>query len=116
MLSKKLFQKLHYLLIFLLLIAFILVPLEYIKYIAWIPIAVVIQWIIYDGCILDKLHNKESTGNCASCLKLCNKKLGDHINKKYFKNTNRAGYITFLIFISYTTIVVYRLIYKIDVL
>ena len=116
MLGKKIFQKLHYLLVFLFFILSILLPLRYIKYVAWIPIAVVIQWIIYDGCILDNLHNKDPTGNCASCIKLCNKKLADYIIKNYFKNTNRASYITFLIFISYTTIMVYRLIYNIDVL
>ena len=116
MLAKKLFQKLHYLLVFILLIIFLLLPLKYIKYIAWIPIAVVIQWLILNGCILDKFHNKDRTGNCASCLKLFNKNLGNYITKNYFENTNRPLYVTFFIFSSYLTIAIYRLIFNIDFL
>jgi len=116
MLSKNLFKKLHYLLIFLLFILCLLLPLKYIKYIAWMPLAVVFHWIIYNGCILDKLHDKDSTGNVVSCIKLLNKKLGEYLSKKYFKNTNRGSYITSFIFISYSTIIIYRLIYNIDIL
>ena len=116
MLSKKLFQKLHYLLVFLLLIIYILLPLKYIKYIAWIPIVVVIQWIIFNGCILDKTHDKDPNGNIVSCIKLFNENIGNYISEKYLQNTNRASYISFLIFTSYLTIMVYRFIYKIDIL
>ena len=116
MLPNKLFQKLHYLIVFILLLTFLFLPLKYIKYIAWIPIAVVIQWLILNGCILDNFHNKDRTGNCASCLKLFNKNLGDYITKNYFENTNRPLYVTFLIFMSYSTIAVYRLIFNIDFL
>jgi hypothetical protein len=116
MLSKKLFQKLHYLLVFLFFIISILLPLRYIKYIAWIPILIVIHWIIYNGCILDKLHERNPNGNCASCIKIFNEKIANYITKKYLQNTDRPLYITFLIFTSYLTIMVYRLIYKIDVL
>jgi len=116
MLPKKLYQTLHYLIVFILLIMFVFLPLEYIKYIAWIPIAVVIQWLILNGCILDKFHNKDRTGNCASCLKLFNKKLGNYITKNYFENTNRPLYTSFFIFSSYLTIAVYRLIFNIDFL
>ena len=75
MLPNKLFQKLHYLIVFILLIMFVFLPLEYIKYIAWIPIAVSIQWFIFDGCLFDKLHTSDRSGNCASCLKLFNTKI-----------------------------------------
>lgn len=116
MLSNKLFQKLHYLIVFILLLTFLFLPLKYIKYIAWIPIAVVIQWLIFDGCVFDNLHKKDSAGNCATCLKLFNTKIANYIITNYFKNTNRGGYIAYLIFMSYSTIAVYRVIFNIDFL
>ena len=87
MLSNKLFQKLHYFLVFILLIMFVFLPLKYIKYIAWIPIAVVIQWFIFDGCVLDNLHTSDRSGNCASCLKLFNTKIANYIITKYQNNS-----------------------------
>jgi len=114
MLPNKLFQKLHYLIVFILLIMFVFLPLEYIKYIAWIPIAVSIQWFIFDGCLFDKLHTSDRSGNCASCLKLFNTKIANYIITKYLRNTNRGRYTGYLIFMSFTTIAVYRLIFNID--
>jgi hypothetical protein len=116
MLSKTLFQKLHYLVLFLFLIICIFLPLNYIKYIAWMPIVVVIHWIIFNGCILDNTHDKDPNGNVVSCIKLFNEKIGNYITEKYLQNTDRATYISFLIFTTYLTIMVYRFIYKIDIL
>ena len=116
MLPNKLFQKLHYFLVFILLIMFVFLPLKYIKYIAWMPIVVVIHWIIFNGCILDNTHDKDPNGNVVSCIKLLNEKIGNYITEKYLQNTDRATYISFLIFTTYLTIMVYRFIYKIDIL
>ena len=116
MLPNKLFQILHYLVVFTLFLMFLFLPLKYIKYIAWMPIAVVIQWLIFDGCVLDNLHKKDSTGNCASCLKLFNTKIANYIITNYFKNTNRGRYLAYLIFMSFATIAIYRLIFNIDFL
>jgi hypothetical protein len=114
MLSNTLFQKLHYFIVFILFILFVFLPLKYIKYIAWIPFAVAFQWIVFDGCVLDNLHNKDRDGNCASCLKLFNTKLADYIIRKFFKNTNRGDNFGYLIFMTFSTIAIYRLIFNID--
>jgi hypothetical protein len=103
-------------------IIFIILPLIYIKYIAWIPLAVAFNWIIFNGCIMDKLHHDNAnigiklTDNVTPILKLFSKKLANYINKKYLQNTNRVAYISFFYWILLITIVCYRLIYNIDIL
>ena len=122
MLTKTQFQILHNLITFSVLIMFILLPLNYIKYIAWIPLATVLNWIIFNGCILDKLHHTNAncdtalTDNITPILKLFNENMANYIHKKYLENTNRPTYITFFFFSLLTTIISYRLIYKIDIL
>jgi hypothetical protein len=122
MLTKKQFQILHTLMILIVLITFILLPLNYIKYIAWIPLVIVLNWIIFNGCILDKLHHTNAncdiilTDNITPFLKLFNENMANYIHKKYLENTNRPTYIVFFIFTFLTTIISYRLIYKIDII
>ena len=121
MLTKKQFEILHYLIIFTVLLTFILLPLKYIGYIAWIPLATVLYWIIYNGCVLDKQHHADAncgttlTDNITPLLRLFNENMGNYIHKKYLENTNRPSYITFFIFTLFTTITSYRLIYNIDI-
>jgi hypothetical protein len=122
MLTKKFFQIVHYLMILILPLIYILIPLIYIKYIAWIPLAVAFSWIIYNGCIINTLHHNKAntdttlTDNITPLLKLFSKKLANYINKKYLQNTNRITYIVFSYFVLLVTIVSYRLIYNIDIL
>jgi hypothetical protein len=122
MLTKKYFEILHHLLIIIVPIIFIILPLIYIKYIAWIPLAVAFSWIIYNGCIINTLHhnkaniNTNQTDNVTPILELFSKKLANYINKKYLQNTNRITYIVFSYFVLLVTIVSYRLIYNIDIL
>ena len=103
MLTKKQFELLHILMVFTLLVTFILLPLNYIKYIAWIPLVTVLTWIIFNGCILDKLHHTDAncgitlTDNITPILKLFNENMANYINKKYLENTNRPTYITFFL-------------------
>jgi hypothetical protein len=122
MLTKKYFEILHHLLIIIVPIIFIILPLIYIKYIAWIPLTIVITWVIFNGCVIDKLHHNKAntdttlTDNITPLLKLFSKKLANYINKKYLQNTNRITYIVFFYFMLVVTIVSYRLIYNIDIL
>jgi hypothetical protein len=122
MLTKKFFQIVHYLMILILPLIYILIPLIYIKYIAWIPLTIVITWVIFNGCVIDKLHHNKAntdttlTDNITPLLKLFSKKLANYINKKYLQNTNRITYIVFSYFVLLVTIVSYRLIYNIDIL
>ena len=122
MLAKKYFELLHYLMILILPIIFTLLPLIYIKYIAWIPIVVVFSWVIFNGCLINTLHdnkaniNTHQTDNITPILKLLSKTLANYINKKYLQNTNRVTYIVFFYFILLITFVSYRLIYNIDIL
>jgi hypothetical protein len=63
MLTKKFFQIVHYFTGIISLIIFILVPLIYIKYIALLPLIVAFSWIIFNGCIIDKLHHDNANRN-----------------------------------------------------
>ena len=122
MLAKKYFELLHYLMILILPIIFTLLPLIYIKYIAWIPIVVVFSWVIFNGCLINTLHDNKAnistnlTDNITPILKLFSKTLANYINKKYLQNTNRVTYIVFFYFILLITFVSYRLIYNIDII
>jgi len=120
--AKKFFELLHGVLVYMLGISIILIPLKYIKYIAWIPLAVVIHWLIFNGCILDTLHHDNAnvgtalTDNITPTLELFSKTLASYINKNYLQNTNRLIFITSYFFILLTTIACYRVIYNIDIL
>ena len=120
--AKKFFELAHHLLTFTLIFSFILIPLKYIKYIAWIPLAVVVHWVIFNGCILDILHHDNAnvgttlTDNFTSILELFNKPLASYINEKYLQNTNRTAYISAFTLVLLTTIACYRLIFNIDIL
>jgi hypothetical protein len=122
MLTKKFFQIVHYLMILILPLIYILIPLIYIKYITWIPLAIAFSWIIFNGCIINTLHdnkaniNTNQTDNITPLLKLFSKTLANYINKKYLQNTNRITYISSVYFILLVTIICYRLIYNIDIL
>ena len=103
-------------------IIFILLPLIYIKYVIWIPLAVAFSWIICNGCLINTLHhnkaniNTNQTDNITPILKIFSKTIANYINKKYLQNTNRTTYIMFFYFILLVTIVSYRFIYNIDIL
>ena len=120
--AKKCFELAHHSLTSSLVISIILIPLKYIKYIAWIPLAVVVSWIICNGCILDTLHHDNAnvgialTDNFTPILELFSKPLASYINEKYLQNTNRSSYITVTFFILLTTIACYRVIFNIDIL
>jgi hypothetical protein len=122
MLTKKYFEIVHHLMIIIVPIIFIILPLIYIKYIAWIPLALVITWVIFNGCIINILHdnkaniNTNQSDNVTPILKLFSKTLANYINKKYLQNTNRITYISSVYFILLVTIVCYRLIYNINVI
>jgi hypothetical protein len=98
----------------------IFLPLLYIKYIAWIPLAIVFSWVIFNGCIIDKLHHDNAnigtnrSDNLTPFLNLFSKTFANYIFEKYFKNTNRPSYITSFYFTFLVTIICYRLIYNID--
>ena len=120
--AKKFYELAHRLLVFMLAISIILIPLKYIKYIAWIPLAVVIQWIIFNGCILETLyHDNANVGtvkidNITPTLELFSKTLASYINENYLQNTNRLIFIASFFFILLTTIACYRVIFNIDIL
>ena len=120
--AKKFFELLHGVLVYMLVISIILIPLKYIKYIAWIPLAVVIHWIIFNGCILDTLHHDNANvgtalaDNITPTLELFSKTLASYINENYLQNTNRLAYISSFLFILPTTIACYRVIFNIDIL
>ena len=122
MFTKKYFEILHHLLIIIVPIIYILLPLIYIKYIAWIPLVIGFSWVIFNGCLINTLHdnkaniNTHQTDNITPILKLLSKTLANYINKKYLQNTNRVTYIVFFYFILLITFVSYRLIYNIDIL
>jgi hypothetical protein len=120
MFDKKFFERAHYVGIATLLLMSIFLPLIYIKYIAWIPLATAFSWITYNGCIIDKLHHNNAnigtniTDNITPLLKLFGNTFANDIFEKYLKNTNRQIYITSSFFILFETILCYRLIYNID--
>jgi hypothetical protein len=122
LIKKHFFEITHHVIILILPIIFITLPLVYIKYITWIPLAVAFSWIIFNGCIINTLHhnkaniNTNQTDNITPILKLFSKKLANYINKKYLQNTNRITYIMFFYFILLITIACYRLIYNINVI
>lgn len=120
--AKKFYELAHRVLVFMLVISIILIPLKYIKYIAWIPLAVVIHWIIFNGCILDTLHYDNAnvgtalTDNVTPTLELFSKTLASYIYKNYLQNTNRLIFIASSYMILLTTIACYRVIFNIDIL
>ena len=120
--TEKFFELAHHLLTFTLIFSFILIPLKYIKYIAWIPLAVAVHWVIFNGCILDTLHHDNAnvgtalTDNITPTLELFSKTLACYINKNYLQNTSRLAYISSFYFILLTTIACYRVIFNIDIL
>ena len=120
--AKKFYELVHLVLVYTLAISIILIPLKYIKYIAWIPLAVSIHWIIFNGCILDTLHHDNAnvgtaqTDNFISMLELFSKPLACYINENYLQNTNRLIFISSTLFILLTTIACYRVIFNIDIL
>jgi hypothetical protein len=122
LIKQELFEIIHHVMILILPIIFITIPLIYIKYIIWIPLAVAFSWIIFNGCIINTLHHKNAnintnqSDNITPILKLFSKTLANYINKKYLQNTNRTIYIMFFYFTLLTTIPSYRLIYNIDIL
>jgi hypothetical protein len=122
LIKQELFEIAHYVMILILPIIFITLPLIYINYIIWIPLAVAFSWIIFNGCVINTLHHKKAnintnqTDNITPILKIFNTKIANYINKKYLQNTNRTTYIMFFYFILLTTILSYRLIYNIDIL
>jgi hypothetical protein len=122
LIKQQLFEIAHHVMILILPIIFITLPLIYIKYIIWIPLAVAFSWIIFNGCIINTLHHKNAnintnqSDNITPILKLFSKTLANYINKKYLQNTNRTIYIMFFHFTLLTTISSYRLIYNIDIL
>ena len=122
LIKQKLFEITHHVMILILPIIFITIPLIYIKYIIWIPLAVAFSWIIFNGCIINTLHHKNAnintnqSDNITPILKLFSKTLANYINKKYLQNTNRITYIMFFYFILLITIACYRLIYNINVI
>jgi hypothetical protein len=122
LIKKHFFEITHHVIILILPIIFITLPLVYIKYITWIPLAIAFSWIIFNGCIINTLHdnkaniNTNQTDNITPILKLFSKKLVNYINKKYLQNTNRIIYISFFYFILLITIACYRLIYNINVI
>ena len=117
---KKFFQIVHYLGITILGIISILLPFIYIKYIAWIPLAVVFSWIIFNGRIIDNLYKgnvnigTKLTDDITPIIELFNKTLANYIFEKYLKNTNRPVYISFGIITLFMVIICYRLIFNID--
>jgi hypothetical protein len=118
--KKNFFQIVHYLGITILGIISIVLPLIYIKYIAWIPLAVVFSWIIFNGRIIDNLYKgninigTKLTDDITPILELFNKTLANYIFEKYLKNTNRPAYISFSIIMLFMSIMCYRLIFNID--
>jgi hypothetical protein len=122
LIKQELFEIAHYVMILILPIIFITLPLIYINYIIWIPLAVAFSWIIFNGCVVNTLHHKKAnintnqTDNVTPILKIFNTTIANYINKKYLQNTNRTTYIMFFYFILLTTILSYRLIYNIDIL
>jgi hypothetical protein len=122
LIKQELFEIAHYVMILILPIIFITLPLIYINYIIWIPLAVAFSWIIFNGCVVNTLHHKKAnintnqTDNVTPILKIFNTTIANYINKKYLQNTNRTTYIMFFYFTLLTTIPSYRLIYNIDIL
>ena len=120
--AKIFFEFAHRVFLFTVVITFILIPSKYIKYIAWIPLAVGISWIICNGCILDILHIDNAnvgtayTDNVTPTLELFSKPLARYINENFLQNTNRCSYISTTLFILLATIACYRVIFNIDIL
>ena len=120
--AKKFYELAHRVLVYMLVISIILIPLKYIKYIAWIPLAVVIHWLIFNGCILDTLHHDNAnvgttkTDNITPTLELFSKTLASYVYKNYLQNTNRLIFIASSYMILLTTIACYRVIFNIDIL
>jgi hypothetical protein len=118
---KNFFAIVHFLgIIVALLLISIFLPLLYIKYIAWIPLAIVFSWVIFNGCIIDKLHHDNAnigtnmSDNLTPLLKLFSNTFANYIFEKYLKNTNRLIFITSFYFTFIVTLMCYRLIYNID--
>jgi len=118
--EHKKFLILHILICIFIFLVLIFSPLKYYKYIAWILLAISFHWIIFNGCVLDKLHYKTCnnsnipTNNITPILKLLNNNFANYIDEIYLKNTMRPTYIIFCIVILILTIMIYRLIYNID--
>jgi hypothetical protein len=120
--KKKFIQVVHNLGITILGIISILLPLIYIKYIAWIPLVIVFSWIIFNGCIVDYLHHNNPnidtklTDNITPAFKFFIKRLPDYIKNYYLNNPNRHIFIIYFVQLLIITIICYRVIYNIDIL
>lgn len=116
--SKHTLLYIHLFVRYLYLITISIINLKYLKYLVWILLLVSFSWIVYDGCLIDiyhhKIEKKKFTDNVTPIIQLFNPQFADDFYNNYLKNTKRSHYISiFEIFLVYT-IIIYRLIYKID--
>ena len=121
MINNIVFAIFHFVICLLLLIVLVFSPVKYYKYLIPIPLIITLHWIIFNGCILDAYHHENiqsniPTDNITPYLKLINNYIGEYIYETFLKDTCRPTYIIFFIYTLIMTVMMYRLLYSIDLI
>ena len=119
---KYIWFNIHVCILIFFIIMTILLPTKYFKYIFFIPYLISLQWIIFDGCILNKLHetidyNYTSPSiHILNVIKKINNNCYNYLNNKCIKIKKFDTFISTNLICFWITILLFRYIFNINLI